>query len=134
MAKIWLVRRGYWLIAVLLAVLFVLPLGNARGLALLVALIFVAAVCYASRRDLIERGAPVWAWLSVWAVSLLLTPLGGFVLWMLLRARWRRPVQRADHGPERPNDRAPTTQPASAEPVEDIIAVRRRDREHTERE
>jgi hypothetical protein len=86
-------RRGFWLVAVILAIVFVLPLGGGRRFALLVALIFAGSVCYASRRDFLERNAPTWPWLTVGVVSLLLSPLGGFVLWMLLRRRWARPTE-----------------------------------------
>jgi hypothetical protein len=83
-------RRGLWLLAIPLALLIVSPLGSARALGLVIALVFLVTVCGASRADLRERGAPDWSWQLVWVVSVLLSALGGFLIWMLIRQRWPR--------------------------------------------
>ena len=89
-------RRSYVWFVVLLACVLVLPFGSVPGLVLLLVLGFAIAVAYAARADLLDRGAPDWAWMVVGVVSLALTPLGGFVLWMLARGRWRKSPLGAD--------------------------------------
>ena len=84
-------RRGLWLLALPLALLLVVPVGNARALALVIGAVFLVTVCAASRADLRERSAPAWSWQLVWVVALLLSALGGFVVWMIVRQRWSLP-------------------------------------------
>ena len=87
-----------WLLALPLAFLLLGPVGNARALALVIAAVFLVTVCAASRADLRERCAPAWSWQVVWVVALLLSALGGFVLWMILRPRWPLPSVPSPHG------------------------------------
>ena len=83
-------KRSYVWFVVVLAGVLVLPFGNVRLLALLFVLAFGLAIAYAARADLLERGAPTWAWVVVGVVGLLLTPLGGLGLWMLAKIKWRK--------------------------------------------
>lgn len=83
--------RGYWRWIVLLALVFLLPIGGSHRLVVVVWLGIVVAISLAAAKDFRTRGAPWWTWLAVALVTAALTPILGIILWLVLRSRWAAP-------------------------------------------
>ncbi|MFN2626774.1 MAG: hypothetical protein ABR520_11910 [Mycobacteriales bacterium] len=82
--------RSRWVILALV-LLMVLPIGDRRTIALAILLLLLIAVVVFVLDD-VRRYADLPYWVAALCIlaCVLLSPIGGFVVWLLVRRKWTR--------------------------------------------